>query len=102
MRILETAAHFHFHFVDQGLGVTNLRLDFARFAQQRAKLPGPPTNKGRLVLPLEVMPLPARPFQTRLRARAFGRRALAQALLLDPHNSAIECLILLLPRYSRS
>jgi hypothetical protein len=89
MRVLETAAHFHFHFMDQRLGVANLRLDFARVTQERPKFAGPPSDKRRLVLALEVVPPEARPFQPRFCPRAFARRGLAQRFLLDRNDSPI-------------
>jgi hypothetical protein len=78
VRILETAAHFHFYFVHERVGIADILLDLARFAEKRAEFSRPPPDKRGFVFPLEMVPLPARLFQTRLCARALSRRRLAQ------------------------
>src|SRR5205814_9610667 len=78
MRILETAAHFHFYFMDERVGATNLLLHFARFAEKRTEFSRPPADKRGLVLALKVMPLPARALHPCLCFRTLRNRCLPQ------------------------
>ena len=88
MRVLETAAHLHFHFMHERLGVANPGFDFARFAQERAKFPRPPANESRLSLRSKRCQARA-PVQTRLRFRAISRRGVAQRFLLHQDDAAV-------------
>jgi hypothetical protein len=87
MSVLETASHFHLHFMHERLGIAYLRFDLTRLTQERAEFPRPPANKGRLVLPLETVPGRAGLFQPRLRFCAISRSRFAQRFLFDQNNT---------------
>ena len=88
MRVLKTPPHFHFHFVHERLVIANLFFDFSRPTEERAKFPGPPANKGRLVFAFKMMPAKARAFQPRHGARATCGRFLSQWPLIDQDKAA--------------
>src|SRR5207248_5241410 len=93
MRVLETAPHFHFHFVHEHLAIANLLLDFARSAEKRAEFTHSPANKGGLVFALKTMPSSASAFQARPRPVAIGGRRLTQGLLIYQNDANIARIV---------
>src|SRR5437763_6143450 len=93
MRVLETAPHFHFHFVHERLAIANLLLDFACSAEKGAEFTGSPANKGGFVFALKTMPSGARAFQARPHARAISGRRLTQGLLVYQSDAAVTKIV---------
>src|SRR5205814_6272440 len=86
VRILDFSPHFHLHFVNEILRVSNLILDIPGGAKQRAKLAGSPPNERGLILSFKLMPGNARSLQPRHHVGAIGCGSGSQRSLLNPNN----------------
>ena len=92
--IVETAAHFHFDFVNERFIVANSFFHFAKLAEQRAKFPGSPSDEARLVLALKSIPRRFQFREPRHRRGAFRRRISPDRNVIDQDEIPRDAILL--------